>query len=124
MHHETLKSETYLNIQSTTKGQRIMVKPSHTLEQYKEMVYLTKDYHTAIRRGTELPNIPLPKLDVLLEAHYIVDQYMKHTNAGLSLKLYNATLDTETVIAVWWFANHANFNVQIGNYALMSLKNE
>lgn len=114
MTHPTLQSK------ATTK--RITVKRNYSLEQYKEIVYLTKDYYNALKKDLPLPNKPLPKLQTLLDAAQVVDAYLKASNVGLSLKLYNATLDAKDIVAVWLFANDNTTNIKLGRFQLLSLK--
>lgn len=118
MNHNTLQSKTIAHRQSIT------VKKTLTLQEYKDIVYLTKSYHTAMEKNQELPAQPLPELSVLLEAALIVDAYMKALNAGLSIKLYNSVLDADTICAVYFFSKEKTLNLKIGNYQMFVIKHK
>ena len=104
--------------------QHITVKKRYTIEEYKSVVYLTRDYYDAMRHKKDLPKEKLPPLDVLIEANNVVSAYLDNVNLGLSLKLFNCCLPLDTVCAVWFFANEPTLNVRIGNYQLLALNHK
>lgn len=71
-----------------------------------------------------MPKDKLPELNILLEAAMVVNAYMQSCNTGLSLRLYNATLDTKTICAVYFFANETQLNVKLGSYQLLSINHQ
>lgn len=119
MTHPILKSET------TNQRQSITIKKMRTLEQYKEIVYLTKDYykHLLLEKHPK-PLRKLPDLELLLEAKTVVDAYVENCNKGLSLKMYNSTLSVEKVVAVWAFVNEPTLNIKLGNYQMFVIKHQ
>lgn len=97
----------------------IVVKPKYSLQQQKEIVYLIKDYYEAIKHNKTLPVEGLPSIDILIQATTIVDAYLKACNFGLSIKLCNACLSVEKIIAVWVFVNVPKLNLTIGSSQLI-----
>lgn len=100
----------------------ILITPKFSVQEAKEIVFLTYDYYKAIKEDKCLPEKPLPELRLMLLANTIVDQYMKHVNFGLSIKLFNACLSQEKVAAVWMFANEPTLNIKLGQHQLFVVK--
>ena len=106
--------------QTTTK--RILITPNFSLNEAKEITFLTREYYDALRKDLPLPSQPLPELRIMLLANTIVTQYMEHVNFGLTIKLFNACLQPDKVAAVWMFANEPTLNIQLGKHQLFVVK--
>lgn len=101
----------------------ITVKTPKSLEEYKSIVFLAREYYDAFRHDKDLPKKPLPHLSVLFDATTVVDAYMKEINKGVALKLYNAVLPVDKLISVWLFAKERDLNLSIGKHQVFILKN-
>lgn len=109
-------------LSSSTK-QRIIVAKATTIEEAKEITYLTREYYDAMRKDKPLPKAKLPELREMLKANTIVNAYIQHQNLSLGdLKLANASLPPEIVAAVYMFANEPTLNVKLGPYQMFVLK--
>ena len=112
-----------MDTKSTPKRNRIIVAKATTMEEAKEITYLTRDYYDAMRNDKPLPKTKLPELREMLKANTIVDAYIHHQNLSLGdLKLANAALQPEIVAAVYMFANEPTLNVKLGPYQMFVVK--
>jgi len=122
--HHTSLSEIFTNTPKTNTRQRITVKKKYTLELYKEIVFLTKDYYNAIKNNKPLPTKPLPDLNIVLEAATVVNAYMTSIHISPTIKLYNSCLDAKTIVTVWLFANEPTLNIKLGSYQLLAINHQ
>lgn len=108
--------------QSKTSSKKILITPKMTVSKAKEITFLTRDYFDALKADKSLPKRALPELRIMLLANTIVTAYINHVNFGVNLKLFNACLSAEEVVAVWMFANEPTLNVKLGVHQLFVVK--
>ena len=107
---------------SRTASKNILITPNFSIQEAKEITFLTRDYFDALRKDEPLPKTPLPELRIMLLANTIVSHYMDAVNFGINLKLFNACLKPEQVVAVWMFANEPTLNIKLGKHQLFIVK--